>query len=103
MTDELEPVAPTSDGKGLIVVRRTDGKESLCAIAPAVDGKPIAPGSQLIYARQRPGTRMADVEVLYDPAASAAAEPSGRSGPAKVATDAYRSGWDLIWGKGGEA
>lgn len=90
----------TEDGKGYRVVRKRGEELALGAVRPLEDGKPIH--GELVRLKQR-----AELPVLFDvlPAESAdaaddgaAAGSEGRGGPAMVASDAYRSGWDGIWG-----
>jgi hypothetical protein len=57
------------------------------------DGRPV--DGPVIYLKPREGSGSAyDVVDSYDPGGGE------RSGPAMVATPAYRSGWDQVFGKG---
>jgi hypothetical protein len=61
----------------------------------------VREGSRIV-AGQRRGPIM-KVELMTDPIRSPEgaprAEPAKTKGPAKVTTDDYRDGWNLIWGK----
>lgn len=85
------------DERGLHVLRRRtdDGPVEIGIVQPLVEGKPIT--GEVISMKQRQ-----DVPFLFDvetqvPAREPAAESTG---PAQVATDSYRRGWDAIWGRG---
>lgn len=65
-------------------------------LKPAVDGAPIPSGADYVHLT-RCGEHLHG-ETLYSNSNSSE-KPVERSGPAKVATPAYRSGWDNIFGK----
>jgi hypothetical protein len=54
------------------------------------DGQPIPEGAELIQVGAEDGEGWRDVTTVYK---------SERSGPAQVATPAYREGYDRIFGK----
>jgi len=84
----------TSDGKGLAVLRKQGESLSAGTVRPLEEGKAIT--GDVVRLRPRPELPVVcDVEVEH-PAPSLAREGSG---PAQVATEGYRSGWDSIWGK----
>lgn len=87
--DVLLVHSPTDDGRGWRVLRKREERLEIGAIRPAEEGKPIQ--GELVSLKQRAGTPLFDVEVQYAP-------PRPHAGPARVATDAYRSGWDAIFG-----
>ena len=87
------------DAQGVYILRRRseDGPVEAGVVRPLVEGKPIA--GEVISLRPRP-----DLPFLFDvktevpaPEAPVAAEPAPH-GPAQVASDSYRRGWDAIWG-----
>ena len=84
------------DEHGLHILRRReeDGPLEGGILQPLEDGKPIS--GEVISMRRRK-----DVPFLFDVTTEVAA-PSAElpaSGPAQVATDSYRRGWDAIWGR----
>lgn len=97
--------APTETG--VPILRMRQGQVEVGELRAAPEGKPILGESVRLHAR-------ADHAGLYDvetiargplarqPRADAPMLPA-RKGPAKVATAAYRSGWDSIFqGRGGK-
>jgi hypothetical protein len=85
--DIVVPRAPTDDGKGLKVVRLREREIGLGELRPLEDGKPIAPTSEIVQLARRDDLPAWDVKVLVE-----------RSGPAQVATAAYRDHWDATFG-----
>lgn len=79
----------TDDRKGLKVLRaRSEGIE-VGEVRPLSEGQPIS--SDVVRLRPRKETPyICDVETTYSP-------PRKNSGPAQVATRAYRDNWDQIW------
>jgi hypothetical protein len=110
----------TDDGKGYRVLRKQGEQVSLGAVTPLEDGKPIH-GEVVRLERRQGAPLLYDVRPFdFDAPASEGAEPQGaarpaepasaeaaegappgayRSGPARVASRAYRAGWDGIWGR----
>jgi hypothetical protein len=85
--DVAHVLAASSDGHK-VVVREHDGQLSVGALCPHVEeGKPLLHGREYVHLEPRADGGY-DVESLY-----------GGDGPAQVATESYRSGWDAIWGK----
>ncbi len=89
------------DERGLHVLRRRseDGPIEAGILQPLAEGKPIT--GEVVSMKQRN-----DVPFLFDVKTELAApelaapEPAAPStGPAQVATDSYRRGWDAIWGR----
>lgn len=106
---------PTEDGKALSIVRIADDKVSVGELREMKDGQPLH-GEVVKLSRRPEHERLYDVEVLHassaaltgrkdadkDPQAEAANSLTSqitRKGPSKVASDAYRSGWDLVFGQ----
>lgn len=57
------------------------------------EGKPIPPRGEVVRLKPRAGMpRVCDVEVAYG------GDTEGRSGPAQVASKAYRDNWDAVFG-----
>ena len=84
------------DERGLHILRRRseDGPLEAGVVQPLVEGKPIS-GEVISMRRRDDGPFLFDVETeVSTPTAEAPA-----NGPAQVATDSYRRGWDAIWGR----
>lgn len=108
--DVVLVTGPTEDGKGLSVLRAKDDTLQIGAVRPLEEGKPIH--GEVVKLKQRgelPG--LFDVESQFDAAAEGGTAPARRpatnradsnarptsAGPAQVATDTYRTGWDRIY------
>ena len=92
-------VGQTEDRKGYQVLRKRadDDTVEMGTVRPLEEGKPIE--GEVVGMKQRKEHPMLfDVETHFDPNE---AEPklARGVGPAKVATEKYRQGWDAIWGK----
>jgi hypothetical protein len=85
------------DAQGLHILRRRseDAPIEAAVIQPLAEGRPIT--GEVISMRPRK-----DFPFLFDAKteieAPAAAPARATSGPAQVASNSYRSGWDAIWG-----
>lgn len=87
---------PSDDGKGVNILRLREDRVEAGELRAAKDGQPIH--GELVRLEQRPESdRLYDVEVLAEGPKPPAVGP--RKGPAKVANEAYRDGWDQIFGK----
>ena len=74
--------------------REEDGPLEAGILQPLADGKPIS--GEVISMRRRE-----DVPFLFD-VTTEVTTPSAEqpaTGPAQVATESYRRGWDAIWGR----
>jgi hypothetical protein len=93
--------SPIESGSGYRVIRKREDTIEVGEIRAVEEGRPLH--GDLVRLRPRAEhERLFDVEVLLD-RPKAAGEPV-RSGPAQVATDAYRTNWEAIFGqRGGEA
>lgn len=78
----IESIAP-----GKCIVERRRGDEVTVGVASTPeDGKPLAPGSELVHV-ENPNTEVWQrITVIF------------KAGPAQVATPAYREGYDRIFG-----
>ncbi len=86
--------SPVEQGEGFRVIRSREDRLEIGELRPTEHGRPLA--GELVKLTQRSEhTRLFDVEVLL-PGPRGADAP--RSGPAQVATDAYRSNWESIFG-----
>jgi hypothetical protein len=83
------------DERGVHILRRRsdDGPIEAGIVAPLEEGKPITGEVISLEARE-------DLPFLFDVTTELdASSARSSSGPAKVATDSYRRGWDAIWGR----
>lgn len=91
----------TPDGEGLQIVRARENRLELGAVRPLREGAPLT--GEVVSLRPRPNfPALCDVETHFKPPAAKASDVSvkslaPRSGPAQVATEAYRRNWDAIW------
>jgi hypothetical protein len=108
---EAPPSPPASGDIALVVAKDADGVHILRRrseeapieaglLRPMREGKPIS--GEVVSLTQRQ-----DLPMFYDvksefagPAVSSGSDdrPPG-DGPAQVASDAYRKGWDAVWGR----
>lgn len=87
------------DANGVHILRRRSEESPIEAglLRPMREGKPIS--GEVVSLRQRE-----DLPMLYDVQSEfgAPTQPADRhsgDGPAQVASDAYRKGWDAVWGR----
>ena len=91
-------VGPTEDRKGYQVLRKRADADTveMGTLRPLEEGKPIE--GEVVGMKQRKEHPMLfDVKTHFDPTQDDAVARG--AGPAKVASDKYRQGWDAIWGK----
>jgi hypothetical protein len=96
---------PTESGAGFRVIRKREDAIEVGELRAIEEGRPVHGDVVRLRPRSEHGL-LFDVEVLVE-GPKAAGEPT-RSGPAQVATDAYRTNWEAIFGqrqrqRGGEA
>jgi hypothetical protein len=101
-SDNLDVVlmhSATDDGEGARVLRARKGRVEAGEVRPLKEGRPLAAGGEVVRLEPRK-----DAPALYDVhvehAVPESAPPSSRSGPAQVATLAYRESWDRTFGHG---
>jgi hypothetical protein len=82
----------TADGGGVHVLRARAERLERGELRPLQEGRPVT-GEIVTLAPREGNPRVCDVKESYAPLA-----PHKGKGPAKVATSAYRSGWDEIFG-----
>jgi hypothetical protein len=90
--------APAEDGDGFRVLRKRGDSDQVDVgtIRPLKEGRAITGEVVQLKARD-------DSPLLFDcetdeELSTSRAQP--QAGPAQVATDEYRRGWDAIWGRG---
>lgn len=87
------------DERGVHILRRRSDQGPIEAgiVQPLQEGKPIT--GEVISLEQRE-----DLPFLFDVTTEVAATTERSSaGPAQVATESYRRGWDAIWGRSGRS
>ena len=92
---------PTADGAGVHVLRARDEKVEVGELRALEEGRPIV-GEIVTLAPRKDNPRVCDVKDSYrapSSAGAAAALALAHKGPAKISTEAYRDGWDEIFGK----
>lgn len=76
------------------LVERRGERPSLGTLAPMREGQPLSEGAELVKITPGEDDEWHDVETIYRH------EPRAElSGPPQVATEAYREGYDRIFGK----
>ncbi len=88
---------PTADGAGVHVLRARDEKIETGELRALQEGRPIV-GEVVSLEPRKENPRVCDVRSSYAPPSTAAAA-TAHKGPARVATQAYRDGWDEIFGQ----
>lgn len=86
------------DGDGLHILRRRSEEAPIEAglLRPMREGKPIQ--GEVVSLTQREDLPMVfDVKSEFTNGLATDERPSG-DGPAQVASEAYRKGWDAVWG-----
>jgi hypothetical protein len=91
---------PTDDGEGARVLRARPGRLDAGEVRPMREGRPLAVGGEVVRLEPRTGTpALFDVQVECTiPGPTGAPKAGGPTGPAQVATPAYRDNWDLTFG-----
>jgi hypothetical protein len=87
------------DGSGYKILRQRRGSAAVEAgtLRPLEHGRAIT--GEVVHLEPRPGSPLLyDVETDEELSAAAPAHAS-HGGPAQVASDEYRRGWDAMWGQ----
>jgi hypothetical protein len=103
--DVLYVHSPSEQGEGFRVIRKRADAIEIGEIRTLKEGRPVH--GEVVKLTPRPEhEQLFDVSVLLPahpeggrPALPAQAGEADRSGPAQVATDAYRANWDAIFGE----
>jgi hypothetical protein len=89
-------------GDGFRVIRKREGVIEVGEIRPVQEGKPLT-GEMVKLSPRKDHEQIFDVEVLVSKEQVQGGAARSHSGPAQVATAAYRSNWDAIFGGEEEA
>jgi hypothetical protein len=95
-TDTLFVYGKSPDDAYSVLRKRGESLE-LGALREVEEGKPLH-GELVKLNRREEHPLLFDVNVLHDATPKVAPDRNDRSGPPQVATDAYREGWELIFG-----
>jgi hypothetical protein len=88
--DRVRPILQTGDGH-VLALRCNNGEKEVLALKRAEEGKPLHHELvSLSKASDAPGEY--EMKSVYKPTGATS------TGPAKVSSDAYRSGWEAIFG-----
>ncbi|HSO34787.1 MAG TPA: hypothetical protein VLT33_19770 [Labilithrix sp.] len=98
-TDVVLLGPPTADGAGVHVIRARDERIEAGELRAIQEGRPIV-GEIVTLKPRESNPHICDVTDSFSVQAASPAPPAqlGHKGPAKVATRAYREGWDEIFG-----
>ena len=89
---------PTADGGGVHVLRARDEKIETGELRALQEGRPIT-GEVVTLEPRKENPRVCDVRSTFSPPSSKSSTSAApHKGPARVATQAYRDGWDEIFG-----
>ncbi|MBS2019746.1 MAG: hypothetical protein JST00_43185 [Deltaproteobacteria bacterium] len=90
---------PTSDGAGVHVLRARDEKIEAGELRALQEGRPIS-GEVVTLEPRKENPRVCDVRSSYVPPSHASTTTGApHKGPARVSSQAYRDGWDEIFGQ----
>jgi hypothetical protein len=96
-------VGPKSaDGDGYRVVRQRDESLEVGELRSAKEGRPIV-GELVRLTPREEHERLFDVDVVLPKTSAPALPEAGHKGPARVASEAYRTSWDRIFGASTDA
>src|SRR5215469_10455628 len=90
----------TADGNGACVIRARPGRLEAGEVRALESGRQLLPGGQVVQLSPRGAApNLYDVKVEYEvPGARQESEAQPSSGPAQVATRAYRDSWERTFG-----
>jgi hypothetical protein len=91
----------TADGNGACVIRARPGRLEAGEVRALESGRPLVPGGQVVQLSPRSASapNLYDVKVEYEvPGGRQESEAQATSGPAQVATRAYRDSWERTFG-----
>jgi hypothetical protein len=82
--DRILPLYPLPDGRTVISRHRPNHTEEVAVAGPSVAGRPMAVGEECVTTRRRDDGTYEVIDSYVH---------GGRTGPAQVATEGYRTGW----------
>jgi hypothetical protein len=91
----------TDDGAGTKVLRARPGRVEAGEVRPMPEGRPLLPGGEIVRLERReeaPALFDVHVECKVPGAGKARSDAPALSGPAQVATPAYRDSWERTFG-----
>jgi len=90
---------PTENGRVAIVCNDSEKRIEIGEFRPVPQGKPLnLLGGDAVQLTARKNDSRFDMEYIYRQNRKKI-EPEESKGPSTAATEAYRDGWDAIWGK----
>jgi len=99
--DVLFVHSPSEDGQGYRVIRKRADTLELGELRTLEEGRPLH-GDLVQLKPRKEHERLFDVDVVVEAPRAPDAPRARRSGPAQVATAAYRSNWEAIFGASDE-
>ncbi|MES1157927.1 MAG: hypothetical protein ABUL67_02390 [Haliangium ochraceum] len=91
-------LAKDADGLHILRRRSEEGPIEAGLLRPMREGKPIT-GEVISLSQREDQPLLFDVKSEFGGDAPAAETRLPGDGPAQVASDAYRKGWDAVWGR----
>jgi hypothetical protein len=89
----------TADGNGACVLRARPGRLEAGEVRALESGRPLLPGGQVVQLSPRSAApNLYDVKVEYEVPGARQGNEAPTSGPAQVATRAYRDSWERTFG-----
>jgi hypothetical protein len=90
----------TADGEGARVLRARPGRLEAGEVRPMREGQSLTPGGDVVrlVRRTEAAAPVYDVHVEYQVPAAPETAAEAKSGPAQVATHAYRESWERTFG-----
>ncbi|MDP9035345.1 MAG: chitosanase [Myxococcota bacterium] len=93
---------PTADGEGARVIRARADRIEAGEVRPLREGRPLASGGEVVrLERRKESPALFDVHVDYTVPREGLGSSDTPSGPAQIATPAYRDSWERTFGEGG--
>ena len=93
--------SPTEDGDGMRVLRAREGRVELGEVRPLKEGHALNGAEVVTLTPRADAPRVCDVKVQVALPKTPEAAPKAlpHKGPARVSSEAYRDGWDALYGR----